>query len=76
MKNAFTQTSLAKLRCSTPGCTDCDTILHMNPSCCEGAALDAVYDKTDGILVMSCDCCGRPLFGVEVAEGQKELVLQ
>jgi hypothetical protein len=64
----FTKQHLDKMRCSQPGCTDCDHELFFSQKCHPKAGLTVSYDKSSGHLHLACRKCETPLAGILVAD--------
>lgn len=66
--NVMTHEDLVPLKCSTPGCTECDDVLFFGATCHPRAPLHAFYVKEAKVLHLACAVCGQTVAGVQVAE--------
>ena len=63
----YTREDLKDMGCSTPGCKEDHSVLHISPICHRDAASDCYYNKADGVLYVECAECGKPVAAFQIA---------
>ncbi len=55
------------------GCANCGghtQEIYLTSNCHDSASFEAVYDKRDGTLTLSCDVCGEPVAILQIADSK------
>lgn len=71
-KEPMTRAELNELGCSIPDCTDSHDVIYFHPSCHDGGAVYASFNKKTGILRLECSTCEKPIIDVLVADQDYE----